>query len=143
MIAQLLSGWRGVAAFALLSAGIAASTAWEIRGWRDTSLIGAAVAAQARAEQAASEARLALANNISELERQRADDNVKALDAVKAQNRRLLELQTRLAESECERIKISEQLKEGLIHAPFGDARDLGPAVLRYLDRVRSEQSKP
>jgi hypothetical protein len=143
MIAQLLSGWRGVAAFALLGASIAASTAWEVRGWRDASLMSDAKAAQARAEQSASDVRLALANSIAELERRRADEQAKALDAVKTQTRRLLELQTRLAESERDRIKISEQLKEGLTHVPFGDARDLGPAVLRSIDRVRFEQRKP
>ena len=38
---------------------------------------------------------------------------------------------------------MSALLKEGLVDAPLGEARDLGPAVLRYLDRVRSEQPRP
>jgi hypothetical protein len=84
---------------------------------------------------------LALANNVAEFERQRADEQVKTLDTLKIQNRRLLELQARLADSERERFTISAQLREGLLDAPLGDTRDLGPAVLRYLDRVRSEQS--
>ena len=143
MIPQLISGWRGIGIFSLLSASIAASSAWEVRGWRDASRIGTAEAALARTEKAASDFRVTLANSIAELERKRADEQIKVLDAVKIQNRRLLELQAQLAESERERFMISAQLKEGLVDAPTGEARDLGPAVLRYLDRVRSEQPGP
>jgi hypothetical protein len=142
MITRLLAGWRSVAIAALFSATVAASVAWEIRGWRDASLVGAAQAAQAHAEKAASEIRAAFANSMADLERQRADEQIKALSVAKNQTRRLLELQARLAESEQARVKISTQLEEGLTHAPLGDARDLGPAVLHYLERVRSEQSK-
>ncbi len=142
MITQLMTGWRSVAVSALLSAGIAASAAWEVRGWRDASLVGDAKTAQARAEKAVSDIRGAVANNIADLERQRADEQANALNAAKDQSRRLLEIQARLAESEQARVKISTQLEEELNHAPQGDARDLGPAVLRYLERVRSEQSK-
>jgi hypothetical protein len=79
---------------------------------------------------------------MADLERQRADEQVKALNAANAQHRKLLDLQASLTESERARVKVSTQLEEGLNHAPLGDARDLGPAVLRYLERVRSEQSK-
>jgi hypothetical protein len=141
MMTQLLPGWRGIALSALLSAGIAASAAWEVRGWRDASIVAAAKTAQARAEKVTSDIRGALANNLADLERQRADEQLKALNAAKIQNRRLLDLQARLAESERARVKMSTQLEEELTHAPLGDARDLGPAALRYLERVRSEQS--
>jgi hypothetical protein len=141
VITQLLAGWRSVAISAVFSAAVAASAAWEVRGWRDASLVGAAKAAQAHAEKVLADSRSTLANSIANLERQRADEQLEALNRAKAQNRRLLELQARLAESERERIKASIELEEGLSHAPSGDARDLGPAVLRYLDRVRSEQS--
>ena len=142
MITQLLSGWRGIVASVLLSAGLAASAAWEMRGWRDASLVGAAKTAQAHAEKAMADIRAALANKMADLERQRADEQGKALNAAKDQSRRLLELQARLAESERARVKISTQLEEELNHAPPSEAHDLGPAVLRYLERVRSEQSK-
>ena len=79
---------------------------------------------------------------MADLERRRAEEQITALNAAKNQNRRLLDLQARLAESERARVRISTQLEDGLNHAPLGDARDLGPAVLRYLERVRSEQSK-
>jgi hypothetical protein len=143
MITQLTSGWRGIAVFALLAASIAASAAWELRGWRDGARIGTAETARADAERAATDARLTLANSVAKFERQRADEQIKVLAAMRLQTRKLLELQTRLAESERERLTISSQLKEGLLDAPLGDARDLGPTVLRYLDRVRSEQSVP
>ena len=142
MITQLMTGWRSVAVSALVSAGVAGSAAWEVRGWRDASLVATAKTAQARAEKAVSEIRGAVADNMADLERQRADENVRALNAAKVQHRRLLDLQASLAESERARVKISTQLEEGLNHAPLGDARDLGPAVLGYLERVRSEQSK-
>ena len=141
MISQLLAGWRGVAISAVFSAAIAASAGWEARGWRDAALVGAAKTAQAGAEKAMSDVRSVFANNMADLERQRADEQAKALNDAKAQNRRLIELQARLATSERERIKASIQLEQGLAHASSGDARDLGPAVLRYLDRLRSEQS--
>lgn len=141
MINQFLAGWRSIAISALFSAAVAASAAWEVRGWRDASLIGSARAAQARAEKAVSDMQGAIANSMADVERQRADEQIKALNVAKDQNRRLLELQARFAESERARVKISIQLEEGLSHAPLGDARDLGPAVLRYLDRLRSEQS--
>jgi hypothetical protein len=103
--------------------------------------VAGANAAHARTEKALSDLRGAVASNVAELERMRADEQAKALTAAKTTNRRLLELQARLAESERDRIEAAAKLKERLTDAPQDEARDLGPAVLRYLDRVRAEQS--
>jgi hypothetical protein len=141
IVTQLLTGWRAPLFTALLGAAVAGSAAWQVRGWQTASLIGSAHVAQARAEKELSDLRATVANNVAELERLRADEQTKALNAAKAQSRTLLDLQARLAQSERERIKVSAQLNEELSHAPAGDARDLGPVVLRYLERVRAEQA--
>lgn len=141
IVTQLLTGWRGLLFFTLLSAAVAGSLAWEVRGWQAASRIGTADVARVRAEKELSDLRAAVASNVAELERLRADEQTKALNAAKAQNRTLLDLQARLAQSERERIQASAQLKEELSHASTSDARDLGPVVLRYLERVRAEQS--
>ena len=141
MTLQPLAGWRAALFSALLGAGFAGSAAWEVRGWRDASAISAANTDQARAEKALSDLHAVVANNLADVERVRADEQAKALGAAKAQNQRLLDLQARLAASERERVKESAKLREELSHAPTGDSRELGPAVLRYLDRVRDEQS--
>jgi hypothetical protein len=141
MIPQLLAGWRGVLLTAVLSASIVGSAAWQIRGWQAASAIGAANTAQARAEKALADLRAAVANNLADVERVRADEQARALRIAKAQSRYILELQTRLAASERERIAESAKLQEELAHAPTDDTRELGPAALRYLDRVRAEQS--
>ena len=142
-ITELLAGWRAPLLWALLGATIAGSGAWEVRGWRTASLVAAANTAQVRAEKALSDLRAEVATNVAELERLRADEQTKALTLAKAQNRKLLDLQARLAASERERIEVATKLKEELIDAPEDDVRSLGPAVLRYLDRVRAEQSAP
>lgn len=140
MSLQLLAGWRGRLLAALLSATIAGSAAWTVRGWQAASAIGAANTAQARIETELANLRAVVANNLADIERTRADEQAKALTAAKAQSQRLLDLQARLAASERERAVLSAKLREELIHAPTGDARELGPTALRYLDRVRDEQ---
>ena len=141
IVTRLLMGWRGPLLCALLGAAFVGSVAWEVRGWRAASLIGTADSARAHAERELADLRAAIANNIADLERLRADEQTKALSAAKAQTRQLLELQARLAESERSRAQVSAKLKEELAHASSSDARDLGPIVLRYLERVRAEQS--
>ena len=139
---RLMTGWRGLSLSALLGFAVASVLVWEVRGWQATSLIATARTAQAHAERELSDLRAVVANNVAELERLRADEQTKALNATKAQAARLLDLQTRLAESERERIQMSAKLSEELAHASASDTRDLGPIVLRYLGRVRTEQSK-
>ena len=141
LITRLLTVWRKPVFWALLGAIVAGAVAWEVRGWQAASLIGSAHTAQTRAEKQLSDLRAAVANNVAEIERLRADEQTKALNATKAQTAKLLDLQARLAESERERVQMSAKLREELAHASAGDARDLGPAVLRYLERVRGEQS--
>jgi hypothetical protein len=140
IVTQLLTRWRGVLLSALLGAALAGSVAWELRGWQAASRIEAAHTARVLAEKDLSDLRAAIANNLAELERLRADEQMKTLNAAKEQTRRLIDLQTRLAESERNRLQMSAKLREELAHAT-GDARDLGPGVLRYLERVRAEQS--
>ena len=141
IITRLVMGWRGPLLCALLGATVIGSVAWEVRGWRAASLIEGAHTARALAEKQLSDLRVKVANNIADLERLRADEQTKALNAAKAQTRQLFDLQARLVESERERVQVSVKLKEELTHASSSDARDLGPIVLRYIERVRSEQS--
>lgn len=141
MIARLLAGSRGFMLSAGLGAAIASASAWHVRGWRDSGLIGAAVTAQTRAEKELSDLMATIASHRAELERARADEQTKALNSVKAQGQRILDLQARLGASERERLVLSTKLKEELSDAPDGDARELGPAALSYLERVRTEQA--
>jgi hypothetical protein len=141
LVTRLLMGWRGPLLCVLLGAAVVGSVAWEVRGWRAASLVGSADSARAHAEKELSDLRATVTNNIAELERLRADEQTKALNAAKAQTRRLLDMQARLVESERERVRVSAKLKEELTHASSSDARDLGPVVLRYLERVRAEQA--
>ena len=140
MIARLLTGSRGFMLSAGLGAAIAAASAWHVRGWRDAALIGAAVTAQTHAEKDLSDLMATVASHRAELERARADEQTKALNSAKAQGQRILDLQAHLATSERERFVLSAKLKEELSDAPDGDARELGPAALSYLERVRTEQ---
>ena len=141
IVTRLLMGWRGPLLCAFLGAAVVGSVAWEVRGWRVASLIEGAHTARAHAESELSNLRATVANNMADLERLRADEQTKALNAAKAQTRRLLDLQARLAKSDRERVQISAKLKEELTHASSSDARDLSPIVLRYLERVRAGQS--
>jgi hypothetical protein len=143
IVARLMTGWRGLLVSALVGFAVAGSLAWEARGWQAASLVASARTAQARAEKELSDLRATVATNIADLERLRADDQMRALNVAKAQTAKLLDLQARLAESERERVRMSAKLREELAHATVSDARDLGPVVLRYLERVRAEQSAP
>ena len=141
MSLELLAGWRSALLSALLGASLAGSAAWQLRGWQAASAIGAANIAAARAGAELSELRIAVANNVADMERVRADEQTRATRAAKAERQTLITLQARLAASERERAKLSVETRKELIHAPAGDARELGPAALRYLNRVRDEQS--
>ena len=141
IVMQFLTGWRRLLVAALIGSAVVGPVAWQIRGWQAALLVANAHAARDRAEKELSDLRATVANNVAELERLRADEQAKALAASKAQARRLLDLQARLAESERERADVSSKLREELTHASTADAHDLGPVVLRYLERVRVEQS--
>ena len=143
IITQVLTrSWRPLL-YVLLGAVVAGSVAWKVRAWQAESLIASAHVAQARAERDLSDLRATIASNVAELERLRADEQMKALNATRVQTAKLLDLQARLAESERARVQVSAKLNEELAHASADDARDLGPVVLRYLERVRAEQSAP
>jgi hypothetical protein len=143
MISQLLAGMRGLGFAALMSASIAAPLAWHMRGWQDASVIALAEIAQARAEKKLADLNAAVASNLAEIERARADAEAKALSIAKAESVTILNLQARLAASERERLALSTRTRQELSPAPIADARELGPAALRYLDRVRAQQSGP
>src|SRR5262245_24096214 len=143
MIANLLAGHRAIVLAALLTAGVAGSASWQVRGWSDASSIAAARTDQARAERNFSDLSAAVANNRAELERARAEQEAKTRRAVESQSQKIIEVQTRLTASERKRLALSTELRKELSHAPIGDVRDLGPAALRYLERVRAEQGRP
>lgn len=140
---QLLAEWRGPLLFALLGAALAGPAAWHIRGWAASSQLAVVKTALARAEARQSDLQAAVANNLAIIERVRADEQTKALRTAKAQTQQLISLQSLLAASERKRTKRSLEAQKELIHAPTSDTRELGPAALRYLDRVRDEQSAP
>ena len=134
-------GWRGALLSALLGACLAGPAAWSLRGWAAATERAVANTALVRAEAKLSELQASVANNVADIERVRADEQTKALQAARAQTQQLVSLQALLATSERERAKLSTEIQKDLIHAPTSDTRELGPAALRYLDRVRDEQS--
>ena len=138
LLTAITVGWRGYAAAAAVAATVAGFGAWEVRGWMDASSIASHTTAQSKAERQISDLAAVVARNEADIERARATAEAEYAARVEDLARQLADTQSRLSLTERARETLSRQLTQELNHAQPSDARPLGPAVRRYLDRLRA-----